>query len=269
MSEITARTPDVIAAEINLIRDRAKETLIGAAIEIGGRLREAKELVARGEWGAWLEKNVDYSERTAQNLMRLHEEYGQANPQALADLNVTKALSLLALPPIQREAFTAEQPVAEMSTRQLDAEIEKYKRKAREAEQAARRAATERDGMRRNYDAAQGVIQQAQERERKAADEAAHYRERAENAEKALAMQQVAAAALPPEVEEELEQLRQLARTAPCKEVILLRDAYDRWKGGFDDIRLLLEDADKTCPQEAVSYRTAIKRACAAMGEML
>ena len=269
MSEITARTPQVIAAEINMLRENAKQTLVSAAIEIGGRLREAKELVQHGEWSQWLETNVDYSERTAQNLMRLHEEYAAAKPQALADLSVTKALSLLALPPMQRESFLAEKPVAGMSTRELDAEIEKYKKKAQDAVRAGQKAMAERDSAQKNYDAAQGVIREAQERERKAQADAAHYRQRAETAEKALASQQVASATLPPEVEEELERLREIARTAPCKEVILLRDAYDRWKGNFDDIRLLLEDADKTCPQEAVSYRAAIQRACEAMAHLL
>ena len=59
------------------------------------RLVEAKGMVEHGQWGEWLEKSVDYSTRTAQNLMKIFEEYGadqiplfgdNAKTQAIADL---------------------------------------------------------------------------------------------------------------------------------------------------------------------------------------
>ena len=81
---ITARDPDIIAAEINTIKEQVQKVLIYASIEIGGKLTEAKGLVPQGEWGRWLEKNVEYSQSTAENMMKLYREYG-GNQESLFD----------------------------------------------------------------------------------------------------------------------------------------------------------------------------------------
>ena len=68
MSDIEIiRTEEVIAAEIRVIKEQTRVAVLSGAIEIGRRLAEAKAIVPHGQWGAWLEENVDYSERTAQN----------------------------------------------------------------------------------------------------------------------------------------------------------------------------------------------------------
>lgn len=122
MSEI-ARTAATIAAEINVIKAQVRQTAVLATIEIGKRLKEAKSLVPYGEWGKWLEENVDYSERKAQNAMALAEEYALKDPQAIADLDVTKAVMLLAVPGEEREAFMEEHQVEDISVRELKAAI--------------------------------------------------------------------------------------------------------------------------------------------------
>ena len=124
MNELGVRTIDTIAAEINGIKEQVRATVVSGAIEIGRRLKEAKSLVPYGEWGAWLERSMDYSERTAQNMMRIADEYGKTDPQALADLSVTQAVLLLGVPAEERGAFLAENDVASMSTRELQAQIE-------------------------------------------------------------------------------------------------------------------------------------------------
>ena len=124
MNELGVRTIDTIAAEINGIKEQVRATVVSGAIEIGRRLKEAKSLVPYGEWGAWLERSVDYSERTAQNMMRIADEYGKTDPQALADLSVTQAVLLLGVPAEERGAFLAENDVPSMSTRELQAQIE-------------------------------------------------------------------------------------------------------------------------------------------------
>ncbi|KUO78505.1 MAG: hypothetical protein APF81_10535 [Desulfosporosinus sp. BRH_c37] len=73
---ITDRTSLVIAAEINTIRHQTGKILLAGAIEIGRRLKEAKDLLPHGEWGKWLKESVSYSQRTADKLMQLCEEYG-------------------------------------------------------------------------------------------------------------------------------------------------------------------------------------------------
>ena len=44
------RTPILIAAEINKIKDDTRRVVIYNCIEIGRRLCEAKELIPHGEW---------------------------------------------------------------------------------------------------------------------------------------------------------------------------------------------------------------------------
>lgn len=73
------------------------------AIEIGRRLKEAKALVSYGEWSQWLEKSVNYSQRTVNNLLRLFEEDegkedGLPNSQTLANFSYIPALILPDIP---------------------------------------------------------------------------------------------------------------------------------------------------------------------------
>jgi len=85
MNSMTDRTPERIATEINVIKEQAREVFCRSAIEIGRRLFEAKSMIPHGSWGKWLEENVDYSERTAQNLMRVYEEYGRNAKKRIED----------------------------------------------------------------------------------------------------------------------------------------------------------------------------------------
>ena len=47
---IIERTPLVIAAEINRIKQQTCKIMLTNAIEIGKRLKEAKALLPHGEW---------------------------------------------------------------------------------------------------------------------------------------------------------------------------------------------------------------------------
>ncbi len=128
MSEIV-RVSDatIIAAEINVIKERTKQAVLSASIEIGQRLCEAKELVPFGDWEQWLHDKVDYSQSTANNLMRIFKEYGDdqlslggtSKSQTFANLSYSQALALFALPAEEREDFVKENPVEDMSARQL------------------------------------------------------------------------------------------------------------------------------------------------------
>ena len=125
-----ARSIEVITGEIVELKKQAGEAILG----IGQRLIEAKEMLPHGEWLPWLTERVEFSERTAQNFIRLAREW--SNPQALADLGATKALTLLALPPEEREQFIEDHNVIDMSTRQLEQAI-KERDEARAAAQRA------------------------------------------------------------------------------------------------------------------------------------
>lgn len=131
-TEIIVRNVDVIAAEICSIKDQTRKIVLGNSIEIGKRLVEAKDIVPHGEWGNWLEQSVDYSQSTANNLMKIFMEYGanqlalfgsDAKSQALGNLSYTQAVALLGVPAEEREEFVEKNDVKAMSTRELQAVI--------------------------------------------------------------------------------------------------------------------------------------------------
>ena len=126
-ADVSARL-DVLAGEINAITRHARVVLASAAVEVGKRLIEARNLVPRGRWTAWLSANVDYSERKAQQLMQLAEEFGERElPGSYAALGLSQMTELLAAPAGDRDAL-AEKAVDEgLSVRQLRDEIAKLK----------------------------------------------------------------------------------------------------------------------------------------------
>lgn len=124
-SIINLRNAEIVAEEINQIKEHVRATAIDGAIRIGRKLQEAKSLVPYGEWEKWLEENVNYSASTAQNLMRIADEYGRKESQALADISYTQAVALLRLPAEEREQFVAEHDMQSMSTREMTDEIKR------------------------------------------------------------------------------------------------------------------------------------------------
>lgn len=129
------RTIEAITGEILDAQRRGGE----AILTIGRCLIEAKEKLPHGEWLPWLGEQIHYSEKTAQNFMRLAREF--TNPQALADLGATKALALLALPAEEREQFVAEHNVVDMTSRQLQQAIKERDEARAAAEHAQADAA--------------------------------------------------------------------------------------------------------------------------------
>ena len=129
---ITLRTPLIIANEINSLKDQTKQMILCNSIEIGRRLAEAKLLVDHGQWGDWLKNYVDCSKSTANNLMRIFDEYGSnqiplfgdnAKSQALGNLSYTQAVALLGVPEEDREEFVKEHDIENLSTRELQQAI--------------------------------------------------------------------------------------------------------------------------------------------------
>ncbi|WP_128102806.1 DUF3102 domain-containing protein [Paenibacillus sp. DCT19] len=145
MSQLAIRTIETIAIEINSIKDQTKKIMLHGSIEIGRRLTEAKDMMEHGTWMNWLADSVDYSQSTANNLMKLFKEYGtdqltlfgdNADSQALGSLSYTQAVALLGIPAEEREAFVQENDVDSMSTREL-AEAVKARKDAEKAQKAA------------------------------------------------------------------------------------------------------------------------------------
>lgn len=122
----------MIAGEINTIKEQVRHTALSASVEIGRRLKEAKALVPNGEWTDWLLNNVDYSVRTAQNLMALAAEYDAGQFKTLEHLSCTKAVLLLSVPREEREEFAEGRDLEALSTRELQKEIASLRDKNRE-----------------------------------------------------------------------------------------------------------------------------------------
>ena len=291
MSELTiTRTPEVIATEINVIKGQARDVYVRSAIEIGRRLYEAKTIVPHGKWGDWLKSNVDYSERTAQNLMAVYEEYGRnGDSQAIAGLNFTQAVLLLRLDGESREALLEEKDVPGMSVRELEEEI--------------RRANAEIEKRQLTIDQLMGAEEDRRSEDAKAADELRKELEKVK-AEESASRQRMGDAVkraeetsrenlrlkqeleaerarpepapvieqievTPPEVEQELAELRAQVKAAPNKEVILLRSTYDRLVALFGEVESMIGELEATQPEEAARYRKAVAAAAAMMAERL
>ena len=80
--EPPARTAEAVALEIRTLQRQAQGIILSYAIEIGRRLEEVKAMLPHGEWGAWLKNELDYSQSTAQNFMKVFREYGD-NQQSM------------------------------------------------------------------------------------------------------------------------------------------------------------------------------------------
>ena len=146
--DIPKRTPEMIAAEITVIKAQTKKILLVSAVEIGLRLLEAQKNIPQGKFLSWLEDAVQYSERTAYNLMRLAEEYGPvlsgttlsiagsgAKTESLAKLGYSQALVLLGLPAEERAEFITQLDLENTAVRELQQAVND--RKLALAEKAA------------------------------------------------------------------------------------------------------------------------------------
>lgn len=252
MDEITTRRPiETITAEIVALKADAGNAIIG----IGERLIEAKEQLEHGEWLPWLAEQVDFSERTARNFMRLAREW--TNRQTLADLGASKALTLLALPEAEREEFIEANDVPSMSTRELEqairerdearklAEAQKARAEAAEASQAAtHRSETElREKLKALQNAPKEVyrdekaIEEAEAKARKAAD--AEWKAKLKAAEEKLAkaQEQVKAA----EGNAKLQAAEEAAEKKAAKELADAKQELEDARAEAEDLRTRLE----------------------------
>jgi hypothetical protein len=91
---------EIIRASHQAVRNAA-HNILREAITAGEALLKLKESVGHGEWGHYLRRHCELSERTAQVYMRLAEHRAklEANPQRAADLSLRGALKLIGKEP--------------------------------------------------------------------------------------------------------------------------------------------------------------------------
>lgn len=159
------REIEVVTAEIKELKRAAQATAVAYVIEIGRRLKEAKGFLQHGEWSAWLQEEVEFSQSTAINFMKIYEEYGSqqmtlfgavANSQLIGNLSYTKALKLISIPADERESFAEKVDVENISVKELDAAI-------KEKKEAEKKAAALEEKV--------AALEEAAEREREAVKE--------------------------------------------------------------------------------------------------
>ena len=252
MNEVTtaARTLPQIANEIRYLDRQAKRLVLGHAIEIGNRLIEAKELVGHGEWGNWLKDEFDYSQSSAQNFMRIAEEYGEtqmglfgpeAKSQTLGNLPYTKALKLLAVPSEEREEFVETHDVEGMSTRELEQAI-------RERDELKKQLAAERDaqeGAALKISELEENLQAAHDAGAEDAQKAEAYRAELEELRSRpieVAVQEPDPGELQTAIEDAVEEARLELKAASDKELTAAREAAKKEKAA---LTAKLEKAEK------------------------
>ena len=172
MNELTEkRTPELIGAEIRMYVNAGRAITMLCGIEIGRRLTEAKDLLEHGEWLPWLEKETEFSERSAQNYMKVFREYGamqmglfgpETNTKTFADLPISKALALLSVPESERIEFAEEVDAEHISVRELQQAIEEKKA----AEARAQQLEKEKADIRQEREAISLALKHAQDQVR-------------------------------------------------------------------------------------------------------
>lgn len=90
-----ARTVEAVTLEIQTLQRQAQQLLLGYAIEIGRRLVEVKAMLPHGQWGTYIKEQVGYSQSTANNLMRIFEEYGTAQQSIFGPEAISQAIGNL------------------------------------------------------------------------------------------------------------------------------------------------------------------------------
>ncbi len=272
MSEIittTGRSIGTITTEIRTIAKQAGMVMLSAAIEIGRRLVEAKSLVPHGEWGAYLQQEVGFSQSNANNYMKVYEEYGDsqqslfgANSQALENLSYTKALRLLALPAEERADFAEENDLESMSTRELEKALKDLEEAKADAEKARQQAEKKEIELRKADTAAAEQRQLAAQMKKRAEEAEAKAGKVAKleedlkkaKAAKAKAEQDLKAALADPKVPEAvLEAMRKEAEVAAAgqaqqtveKELAAAREQARKAEQALTDTQARLDAAAK------------------------
>lgn len=133
---VPERTPETIATEIRIIDAQVCQTALRGAVEIGARLKEAKELVGHGKWEDWCKENLNYTASWAAKLMKISSEYGDENSpyfaavsnlHTSADLSISNAFRLLQVPEEKVEEFVKTHDIGNMKVTELEDEIKVLK----------------------------------------------------------------------------------------------------------------------------------------------
>lgn len=295
---LTSRTPDLIAAEINDIKSQTRKMILYNSIEIGRRLVEAKSLLDHGEWGDWLQRSVNYSQRTAENLMLIFKEYGSdqitfltdnAKSQAFANLSYSQAVILLGIPEEDREAFIEQHDMENMSTRELQqaindrdqaladklqaeqdkenaiSEMEKAKEEAQSAEDKVTTLINEKDNIKKQLDDAGKKADEEHAKIQKELDKAKKDldKKQAELNEKAAKLKELETKSLevkPGATPEDIEKIKSETAAQYEKELAVIRTEKDQAEKRAKDLEIkMTQNSNAAALRYKVYFETITK----------
>ena len=242
------RTPEIIAGEIRTFT----ASMLNNIIEIGRRMVEAKELLPYGEFGKWITESTGYSSSTANNFMRLYQEYGadqgslfgaEVDCQTFGKLSYSKALALLAVPKEERENVAVELDAEHLSTRELERAIrerdearKQLQDKERELKEAWDSSAAAQDDLERVSQERVELIGKLEAAERRAVEDAGPYKEKIGALEKQV--KELESRPVEVAVERDEEAIKKAAAEARTA-------AEAAAKADMDKLRTRLEKAEK------------------------
>ena len=129
---LTIETPAEIVTldtRANRIRQLQADVQRGI-IEIGFELIAAKKEVGHGNWERWLQKEFSWTQRTANNFMRIAERFGKM--ENVFQFQPSTLQAMLALPVGDEEKFIAAQadkgkPIKKLSAREVKRAVPEWK----------------------------------------------------------------------------------------------------------------------------------------------
>lgn len=276
------------ASEINRLTTEIsvlKQQTAWNIIEIGKRLMTVKETLPHGEWGKWLAEEVEFSQENARRFMKIAKEC--SNSTAMWNLPPTKVFALLDLPPDEREEFVQNNPVGEMSSRELQKAIkenEGLKKKLENATRSAEEAEKERQQSRAEVERLTALLADARtngtsdekvkQLENELEEALTEVEKLSEELKKPVEVATATVEKVPEDVERELQELRQKVQEYEAQPqqagdpaIVKFKAFFDSLVVRFNDLLGALAEIQDTKTHE--TYKTAVDKLIGKMSERL
>ena len=133
MQELTEFNLEKITAEVIVLKDQMAQNIV----EIGKRFILVRDNLQHGEFINWVTNEVDFSQRTTYNFIKIAEVFSNSNLQPVANLGTRKLLALAGLDEEDRQEVMEENNVEDMTAKELEQVVKEKKeiKKQLEAEQ--------------------------------------------------------------------------------------------------------------------------------------
>lgn len=133
MQELTEFNLEKITAEVIILKDQMAQNIV----EIGKRFILVRDNLQHGKFIDWVTNEVEFSQRTTYNFIKIAEVFSNSNLQPVANLGTRKLLALAGLDEEDRQEVMQENNTEEMTARELEKVVKEKKeiKKQLQAEQ--------------------------------------------------------------------------------------------------------------------------------------